>query len=138
MKNLFFLLLSMLFVACSSTSQAQLWDKTLIQNQRLKIEKIILNDTIYQAQNTEQTPYISFEDKKFYGFGGCNRFLGSYELDDERLKIENDSLVFTRMSCKNTMEFENLFFSHFKGDFTLVKDGDTLLLENGIVEIFLQ
>ncbi len=46
-------------------------------------------------------------DGKIHGFAGCNQFMGSYRLDDGRLKI--GPLASTRMACERGMELEQQF-----------------------------
>ncbi|MCX2682786.1 META domain-containing protein [Campylobacter sp. MIT 21-1685] len=133
-----FFLFSALFVSCSSTSLIQHQDIRFPKNQLLKIEKIIINATTYHVQNMQETPYISFEDEKFYGFGGCNRFFGFYKFDGEILEIDNETLGSTKMLCKDSMEFEDMFLTHFKGKFRLSEHHDFFLLENDTLKIFLQ
>jgi len=46
-------------------------------------------------------------DGKIHGFAGCNQYMGTYRLDDGRLKI--GPLASTRMACEHGMELERQF-----------------------------
>ncbi|WP_298238697.1 META domain-containing protein [uncultured Algibacter sp.] len=78
------------------------------------MQSLQLNDSImkelngtYKITNLHNADVSSFElnitfnkdTKGVNGFSGCNRFFGSYTLDNEKLKF--DSLGSTRMSCQD-------------------------------------
>lgn len=54
------------------------------------------------------TLQFSKADNKVSGFGGCNRFFGSYEQTDSTLKISG--LGSTKMYCQETMAIEDKYF----------------------------
>ena len=77
--------------------------------------------------------YLDPENGHMRGYGGCNRFFGSY------LRREN-TLVFnkvasTRMACKGGMEVEEQFFQILRqaASYVLEKDRLQLLDSNGKV-----
>ena len=47
------------------------------------------------------------EGRRVQGFSGCNRFIGSYQLDGNRLAFRG--MAGTRMACVETMELEQAF-----------------------------
>lgn len=49
------------------------------------------------------------DGRKVQGFAGCNRFLGSYELEDNRIRFIG--LATTRMACADSMEAEKEFLN---------------------------
>jgi heat shock protein HslJ len=59
----------------------------------------------------DKAPYLELNSKKAsaYGFGGCNRFFGSYETDGPSLTI--GALGATRMACPDSMEQEQELFT---------------------------
>ncbi len=87
---------------------------------------------------------VTFDDsvKKISGFSGCNRFFGSYTLNENTLKFS--PLGTTKMLCsedKNAIETElikafgkadKVFFS--KNGFTLFKKKKSLLIATKVIE----
>ena len=59
----------------------------------------------------EKTPFLELSSKKrsAYGFGGCNRFFGSYESSGESLTF--GALGATRMACPEGMDQEQELFT---------------------------
>ncbi|MBK1974104.1 META domain-containing protein, partial [Campylobacter sp. TTU-622] len=112
----------------------------LPQNAILKIEKIVVNDKTFIPKNTEEDPNISFDNNKFYGYSGCNRFFGAYQSDGKILTVEGDRVASTQMYChpQEVMDFENTFLSNFKGKFKILNENGKLNLsnENGSMKIF--
>lgn len=56
-----------------------------------------------QSVNTKQQPFIGFDthEMKVYGYGGCNRLMGSFEWSDESARMVMDKLASTMMACPN-------------------------------------
>ena len=59
----------------------------------------------------DKAPYLELSSKKSsaFGFGGCNRFFGSYEATDRSLKL--GALGATRMACPEGMDREQELFT---------------------------
>ena len=58
----------------------------------------------------DKAPYLELNPEKAsaYGFGGCNRFFGSYETTDRTLQFS--TMGATRMACPEGMDQEQAFF----------------------------
>ena len=89
-----------------------------------------------QSVNTKQQPFIGFDthEMKVYGYGGCNRLMGSFEWSDESARMVMDKLASTMMACPN-MDTERLVLEALNkvASFTLDQDKSKLSLldENG-------
>lgn len=59
------------------------------------------------AEQREPHIILQSESRRIAGSGGCNRFIGGYELDGERLTFGH--LATTRMACPQGMETEDAF-----------------------------
>ena len=59
----------------------------------------------------DKAPYLELNSKKAsaYGFGGCNRFFGSYETSGNSLKF--GAMGATRMACPEGMDEEQELFT---------------------------
>lgn len=96
MNKITFLILavSMLIGGCSSSKQ------TGVAYEDLKNTRWVLKELKSTAvTDTKEDIYIIFRlnDNKFDGFGGCNKFFGSYEYDGKILKISDFGS--TKMFC---------------------------------------
>ena len=78
-----------------------------------------------QSVNTKQQPFIGFDTREMrvYGYGGCNRLMGSFEWSDESAQMVMDKLASTMMACPD-MEQEKAL-SHALSLTKKVKRGDT-------------
>ena len=58
----------------------------------------------------DRAPYLELNPSKrsAYGFGGCNRFFGTYEATERTLKFE--AMGATRMACPDGMDQEQTLF----------------------------
>ncbi len=58
---------------------------------------------------SDKEPYMALmpQESRVQGFAGCNRLMGSYELNGEKLKFGR--VASTRMACQNGMELEASF-----------------------------
>lgn len=63
--------------------------------------------------NTKQQPFIGFDthEMRVYGYGGCNRLMGSFEWSDESARMVMDKLASTMMACPD-MAQERHFHMH--------------------------
>ena len=70
-----------------------------------------LNGKTITANPSQRAPYLELNSKKAsaYGFGGCNRFFGTYEATDRSLRI--GALGATRMACLEGMQQEQELFA---------------------------
>lgn len=87
-----------------------------MQNQLFEIDKIVVNGKTFDPKNVEENPNISFENNKFYGYAGCNRFFGSYQSNENTLEIQGDRVASTQMLCHplDVMGVKMLFFQILK------------------------
>lgn len=142
-KTLQLALITSFIAGCAANStkeQASSMALSFSENQALKIDKIIVDGKTYSPKNAEESPNISFEKNKFYGYSGCNRFFGSYQSDGKNLQIEGDRVASTQMFCHplDVMEFENSFLSNFKGSFKIINNNGKLIFKNDTMEIIFQ
>lgn len=74
------------------------------------------------------SPYLELNATKSsaYGFGGCNRFFGSYEATEETLKLS--SMGATRMACPEVMDQEQELFRALDATTRYEIHGSELLL----------
>lgn len=87
--------------------------------------------------NAEQPVTARFEGGRVQAFSGCNRIMGGYKLDAERLVIE--SLATTMMACPEpVMRLENALTPALAGSFrvALAQGSLTLTSDTGAVLIF--
>jgi len=74
--------------------------------------------------------FVQFKmDNKVNGFGGCNNFFGSYQINATALTI--GPLASTRKMCRNTIEAERAFLNALQSANTFAYDGKTLTLLDG-------
>lgn len=70
---------------------------------------------------------MRFEDGNVHGFSGCNRLIGSYSLEGDRLVLGN--LGGTMMACPEpAMSLESRFLEAFSGVLQVSVAGDVLVL----------
>ncbi|MGB8330138.1 MAG: META domain-containing protein [Polyangiales bacterium] len=69
-----------------------------------------LNGKTIDVQVNDKAPYLELNSKKAsaYGFGGCNRFFGSYETSGSSLTF--GAVGATRMACPEGMDQEQELF----------------------------
>jgi len=70
-----------------------------------------LGGTPVDVETGDRAPFLELNEKKqsAYGFGGCNRFFGSYESSGESLTF--GALGATRMACPEGMDREQELFT---------------------------
>jgi len=78
----------------------------------------------------------SEEGVRVRGFSGCNRFTGSYELNEDQLRFK--ALAVTRMACREGMEQEQRFLEALGGVVRFTVSGDSLALYTGDERLILR
>ena len=70
-----------------------------------------LGDEPVHVAAEQREPHIILQSgsRRIAGFGGCNRLIGSYVLEGERLTF--GKLAMTRMACTQGMETEDAFLA---------------------------
>ncbi len=79
------------------------------------------------------------KENRIYGKGYCNRYFASYVWQGDRhIGIEDSGI--SRKVCKDEhlMAFELEFMENFKGNFTVTRGKDTLILDNQKMKIYLK
>ena len=84
-------------------------------------------------ENSEREAHIIFsEDNHVSGDAGCNRFAGSYQLEDSN-KITFSQMAVTRMMCLDGMETEDKFLQVLNTANSYTIKGDILSFSNAEV-----
>jgi heat shock protein HslJ len=79
------------------------------------------------AEGQASTATLRFEGGRVHGFSGCNRFVGGYALDGDRIKV--DSLAGTMMACEPAvMAAESAFLAALRGAQRVSVDAGRLAL----------
>jgi heat shock protein HslJ len=93
-KNIYLLVLSIVFYSCGSNS--------LQENSNEKIS--LFQEWIF---NNSEKIYIKFDEKtkQISGFSGCNQFFGNFEKNSNSLKI--NSVGLTKMYCPEIKKEQN-------------------------------
>lgn len=127
-----------IFAGCASSTSKEKIVLSKFENKTYNIAKIVLDGDGLKLQSEQEAPNITFENDKFYGFSGCNRFFGTYKIDGNSLIIEGDRVASTQMLCHpiEIMDFENNFLSNLKGSFTINYEDDKLVLKNKKMQIY--
>ena len=132
--------LSFVFFGCAkdSVKKENIALNNGFENRSFTIYKVILNGKELDIKKLQENPNITFENNKFYGFSGCNRFFGVYSIKNGSLKIEGDRVASTQMLCHplEIMDFENAFLSNFNGEFSVNYNSSNFVLENKIMQIY--
>lgn len=78
----------------------------------------------------EREPHLILEaaDGRVNGFGGCNTFGGSYQIDEARSRIRFERIVSTMMACTPGMDVENAFHEALRTADNYALDGERLTL----------
>ncbi len=61
--------------------------------------------------NSKTQPFIQFDSGVFQGFGGCNRFSGTYEQKENLIRVKR--ITTTKMACQN-IQTEQDFLNHLQ------------------------
>lgn len=84
--------------------------KLMADNVTEKYWKLVeLNGQPVPALDREPYLILHTSDGRVTGFGGCNSFTGSYEIDEATLRIRFDQVASTMMACASGMEIETAF-----------------------------
>ncbi|WP_419191196.1 META domain-containing protein [Saltatorellus ferox] len=81
-----------------------------------------------EVQKEAACMLMEIEARRVTGFGGCNRFFGTYRLRDGG-ELEFSQMVATRMACPGVEVDESAFLKMFTSVEGHVIDGDELLLK---------
>lgn len=133
-KHLCILACALAFVACKD---GVAFEK--LENKSLNIQKIIISgETLTPSSLQDENASITFSQKGYNGFAGCNRFFGSFSLNGDKI-IFADNGGATRMLCPpEVMRFENALLTHLVGEFTLGKENDSFILHSNKAKIYLK
>lgn len=87
-----------------------------------------LNGKSEAETDTKKMPTmeLNFAEKRLSGTTGCNRYNGTFTLENDVLTV--NPLATTRMACINNMEMEAEFVKTFTGKIDLVKESDNQLI----------
>ena len=87
-----------------------------------------LNGKTITVTVNDKAPFLEMSSKKAsaYGFGGCNRFFGSYQLSGKSLKF--GAMGATRMACPEGMDQEQELFTALDATTRYEIHGSKLLL----------
>ena len=79
---------------------------------------------------------LSSKDQRVSGSGGCNRLMGGYTLDGNKLSFSK--MASTMMMCEQYMEQEQHFLKALSEVVTWSMEGNTLILKNASGQILLK
>lgn len=101
-------------------------NKATLENRRWVL--VELNGDAITATTEGKAAYLELNSKKAsaYGFGGCNRFFGSYEATDRSLGFS--AMGATRMACPEGMKREQELFTVLESTTRYEIHGSKLLL----------
>lgn len=136
MKKYLCVALALVFVACNEKDGVALAN---IENKSLNIQKLIVaNETLTPSPLQDENASISFSQKDYNGFAGCNRFFGSFSVKGDKIVFADNGGA-TRMLCPpEVMRFEDALLRNLSGEFTLAKENDSFILRSNKVQIYLQ
>jgi heat shock protein HslJ len=97
-----------------------------LENTYWKLVELQGEEIVTPAGRREAHLMLLPEEKRVQGFGGCNGFFGSYELEGDRLGF--GPIGATRMACPDTGDMEMAFFRVLGPETTFTIDGETLEL----------
>ena len=130
---------AMLLAGCSSknlntqeATQNTIY-QTLQSKQEWKIHSFKLNNTTEVLTFEKEYPFfIGFKEKGVFGTFGCNNFFGSYDLNNDNLKISNAGM--TRKMCEpRIMELESKLTENVlknENRVEILNDGKILIFRN--------
>jgi heat shock protein HslJ/uncharacterized lipoprotein NlpE involved in copper resistance len=81
------------------------------------------------VQKLEREPYFVLgAEGRVSGFGGCNVFTGTYELDEPKLRIRFGKLASTMLACERGMDVEKAFHQAMERADNFSRSGERLTL----------
>lgn len=85
-----------------------------------------IDGKLIKIPSTVREPHFILRNdgKSLKGFGGCNNFKGTYEVNENKIKF--GPIAGTRKFCKNTMDLENLFMKIFSEANNYIIFGESL------------
>ena len=95
-----------------------------------------LNGKAIDVPSGVETPWLQLagaEEKSVTGFGGCNKLMGSFNLDGDRIGFPG--LGSTKMFCEKTADLEKNFMTSLRSADSFKLDGGTLRLMQGASEV---
>ena len=100
----------------------------MLENTRWKLVRLSNEPVIVSEGDRE--PYITLmsEGNKVQGFAGCNRLMGGYELEGDKLKF--GGMASTRMACQNGMKVESTFMQALESTVKWKIEGEHLELSD--------
>lgn len=113
----------------SGASMAQLLDtKWALQS---------LNGKAIEVPGGVETPWLqlagSGEERSLTGFGGCNKLMGGFKLDGDRIGFPG--VGSTKMYCERTAGLEQEFMTALRSADSYKLDGNALKLMQGATEV---
>ena len=104
MKTLTLILCAVLFAGACSTPKPSNNSGARLENTYWKL--MMLDDTaISTPEGAREIQFaLNSEEHRVSGFSGCNRMMGAYQVEKEKIVFSN--MAGTRMACANTMELE--------------------------------
>lgn len=138
MKKLFrsVLALSTVFILNSCQSAKPVATNTsnsdLLYNYKWYVSDLEGKPYLYSGKNNEET-YLSFSKKdviKVSGFTGCNRLMGTAELNDKNA-LKFSPLATTKMACPGSDNMESVFLTALSKVTNYTVINDQLQLKNG-------
>lgn len=133
MKKYFYIAACALaFIACADKNGVAF---SAIENKSLVIDKIIVANKTF-IPSPSQDASILFSKNNYNGFGGCNSFFGSFNLNGNKITFDGNGGA-TKMLCPpEIMIFENTLLSQLMGEFTLSKENNNLILQSKEIKIY--
>jgi heat shock protein HslJ len=111
---------------------------TKVDLENTRWELLELHGESITVKVKDKAPYLELNPEKAsaYGFGGCNRFFGSYQATERTLRFS--TMGATRMACPEGMDQEQAFFRAIDATQRYEVHGSKLLLysDSGVVARF--
>lgn len=123
MKKIVFLCLAaFMLMGCATTKQAA----SLSVNGEWKICQI--QDLALAAAEDAPLPTLSFDEKSYHLYCGCNQIGGAYSLRGTTLTLEQG--FSTKMLCPDVMDLEDALIALLNGAYTVAEESETLVLSD--------
>ncbi len=84
-------------------------------------------ETVLMAKNQEREIHFKLNatENKINGFAGCNNFFGTYELEEDKMRIKFSQLASTMMACPDAeAKFDAASVASVVGKYTLSQGAD--------------